>query len=235
MPNQRLGRYLAPHPSILIPNMKVLFEDNYILAINKPVGLQSDADMRRHLCAEDWVGDYLRRTYPWKKQLITGLAHRLDRAASGVLLFGLTPAALKSLLAQFEARTVGKFYLALLEKAPTETEGELVHWLKKDNEQKRSIVVNPHTKQSQECRLRYKVLEQKAGKCLVEVELLTGRYHQIRAQFAAIGCPIVGDAKYGAKPLKAEASMIYLHSHRLVFDHPKTGERTEVKVEPEWL
>ncbi len=215
--------------------MHILHEDNYLLAFNKPSGLQSDADSKGHLCAEDRVGDYLKRTYPWKKQLRAGLAHRLDRAASGILLFGLTTAALKSFLAQFEARTVGKFYLALLEKAPTEAEGELVHWLKKDPVQKRSLIVNPHTKQSQECRLRYKVLEQKQGKCLVEVELLTGRYHQIRAQLATIGCPVVGDEKYGAKPIKSAVSMIYLHCHRLVFDHPKTGERMEVKSEPDWL
>ncbi|MBK8565271.1 MAG: RNA pseudouridine synthase [Saprospiraceae bacterium] len=214
--------------------MKILQEDNYLLAVNKPSGIQSDADRRGNLCAEDWVGDYLKRTYPWKKQLKAGLAHRLDRAASGVLLFGLTPAALKSLLAQFEARTVGKHYLALLEKAPPEPEAELVHWLKKDDAQKRSVVVNPQTKHSQECKLRYKVLENRQGKCLVEVELLTGRYHQIRAQMAAIGCPVVGDEKYGAMPIKPGVSMIYLHCHRLVFDHPKTGERMEVKVEPAW-
>lgn len=214
--------------------MKILLEDNYFLALNKPAGIQSDADRRGHLCAEDWVGDYLKRTYPWKKQLIAGLAHRLDRAASGILLFGLTPAAMKSLLAQFEARTVGKFYLALLEKAPPEPAGELVNWLKKDDQQKRAVVVNPHTKQSKECKLRYKILEQKKGKCLVEVELLTGRYHQIRAQFAAIGCPVVGDEKYGGKPIKSDVSMTYLHCHRLVFDHPKTGERVEVSALPTW-
>jgi 23S rRNA pseudouridine1911/1915/1917 synthase len=224
---------LIPCSSFLIP-MQILQEDNYLLAVNKPSGIQSDADRRRNLCAEDWAGDYLKRTYPWKKQLRAGLAHRLDRAASGVLLFGLTSAALKSLLAQFEARTVGKFYLALLEKTPSEAEGELMHWLKKDDVQKRSVVVNPQTKHSQQCKLRYKVLEEKAGRCLVEVELLTGRYHQIRAQMAAIGCPVVGDEKYGAKAIKSNVSMIYLHCHRLVFDHPKTGERMEVKVEPAW-
>lgn len=214
--------------------MKVLHEDNYLLAIDKPSGLQADADRHRNPSAEEEVAAYLQKNYPWKKQLAAGLAHRLDRAASGVLLFGLTPAALKSLLAQFEARTVGKFYLALLEKTPTQPEGELVHWLKKDNIGKRSVVVNPHTKQSQECRLRYKVVENKSGKCLVEIELLTGRYHQIRAQFAAIGCPVLGDEKYGAKPIKSDVSMIYLHCHRLAVDHPKTGERVEVSAQPTW-
>lgn len=222
--------------------MNVLLEDNYLLAIQKPAGLQSDADRHGNPCAEHQVENYLRKAYPWKKQLIAGLAHRLDRAVSGVLLFGLTPAALKALLAQFEARTVGKFYIAILEKAPPQDEGELVHWLKKDNAAKRSIVVNPQTKQSQECRLRYKVLRSEKEKCLVEIELLTGRYHQIRAQMSAIGCPVAGDEKYGAKSkrpgdsrsLGHSDSMIYLHCQRLVFDHPKTGERMEVKVEPGW-
>jgi 23S rRNA pseudouridine1911/1915/1917 synthase len=215
--------------------MTIIHEDNYLLAMNKPSGLQSDSDRHGHHCAEYQVAHHLRKTYPWKKQLKAGLAHRLDRAASGLLLFGLTPAALKSLLAQFEARTVGKFYLAVLEQCPPQDEGELKHWLKKDDVQKRSVVVNPQTKHSQECRLRYKVLQKKEGKNLVEIELLTGRYHQIRAQMGAIGCPVVGDDKYGAKPVKSDVSMIYLHSHRLIFDHPKTGERTELSVEPDWL
>ncbi|MCU0345323.1 MAG: RluA family pseudouridine synthase [Saprospiraceae bacterium] len=224
---------------------QVLHDDNYLLAINKPSGLQSDADQHRNLCAEDWVGDYLKRTYPWKKQLRAGLAHRLDRAVSGVLLFGTTQAALKNLLAQFEARTVGKFYLAMLVNCPPEDEGELVHWLRKDDAEKRAVLAKSTTKTAHECRLRYKVLNKSEGKNLVEIALLTGRYHQIRAQMAAIGCPVLGDGKYGGTPIGKRSNesksairtpeMIYLHSHRLVFDHPKTGERMEVSSEPEWL
>lgn len=210
--------------------LPILFEDNYFLAINKPSGLQSDKDKFRNPSVEREVAEYFRKTFPWKKQLVVGLTHRLDRAVSGVLLIAKTPATVKSLAAQFEARTVGKFYLAILEKCPSAEEGELVHWLKKDALQKRAIVVNPHTKASQECRLRYKILQKKGDKCLAEIELLTGRYHQIRVQLSAIGCPVLGDDKYGGKPIKSDISMIHLHSNRLVFDHPKTGERLEVSA-----
>ncbi|MCF8243861.1 MAG: RNA pseudouridine synthase [Saprospiraceae bacterium] len=212
--------------------LPILFEDNYLLAVNKPPGMQSDKDKWRHPSAEVEVTVYYKITYPLKKQLAAVMAHRLDRAVSGVLLFAKTPAAIKSLGAQFEERTVGKFYLAILEKCPPQDEGELVHWLKKDNEQKRAVIVNPHTKASKECRLRYKVLQKKGDQCLVEIELLTGRYHQIRVQMGTIGCPVLGDEKYGAKAIKSDLTMIGLHSHRLLFDHPKTGERMEVTTPP---
>lgn len=212
--------------------LPILFEDNYLLAIDKPAGLQSDADRHRNPSAETQVADYFRKTFPWKKQLVVGLSHRLDRPVSGVLLFAKTPAAVKALAAQFEARTVGKFYVAILEQCPPQDEGELKHWLKKDDLQKRAVVVNPHTKASQECRLRYKVLQKKEDKCLVEIELLTGRYHQIRVQMATIGCPVLGDEKYGGKIVNKGVSMIHLHCLRLIFDHPKTGERMEVSTPP---
>ncbi len=210
--------------------LPILFEDNYLLAVDKPAGLQSDADRFRNPSAEREVAAYFRKTYPWKKQLVVGLTHRLDRAVSGVLLMAKTPAAVKSLAAQFEARSVGKFYFAILENCPPEDEGELVHWIKRDDLQKRATVVNPHTKASQECRLRYKVLQKKGERCLAEIELLTGRYHQIRVQMSTIGCPVLGDEKYGGKPMKSDISMIHLHAHRLSFDHPKTGERVEVNA-----
>ncbi len=210
--------------------LPILFEDNYLLAIDKPAGLQSDKDKHRNPSVEREVAEYFRKTFPWKKQLVVGLTHRLDRAVSGVLLISKTPATIKSLAAQFEARSVSKFYFAILEKCPPADEGELVHWIKKDDLAKRAVVVNPHTKASQECRLRYKVLEKKGEKCLAEIELLTGRYHQIRVQMAAIGCPVLGDEKYGGGGMKSDISMIHLHAHRLAFDHPKTGERIEVNA-----
>ena len=210
--------------------LPILFEDNYLLAIDKPAGLQSDKDRHRNPSVEREVAEYFRKNFAWKKQLVVGLTHRLDRAVSGVLLLAKTPAAVKSLAAQFEARSVEKHYLAILEKCPPQDEGELVHWIKKDDLAKRAVVVNPHTKASQECRLRYKVLQKKGEKCLAEIELLTGRYHQIRVQMGTIGCPVLDDEKYGGRKSRSDISMIHLHAHRLAFDHPKTGERMEVNA-----
>ncbi|MCB0522038.1 MAG: RluA family pseudouridine synthase [Lewinellaceae bacterium] len=200
----------------------IIFEDNYILAINKPAGLQAEADRWGSPSVELEATAYLEKTYPWKKQLIVGIVHRLDRPVSGVMLLAKTPMALKSLNLQFERRTVRKKYLALVEGELPTASGELVDWLGKDQSERRAVVSSRQDKQARECRLLFQVLETgKDGKSLVEVELLTGRYHQIRAQLAAIGCPIMGDGKYGST--LDGGGMICLHAHSLSVEHPKTG------------
>lgn len=202
--------------------LPILYEDNYLLAVDKPAGLQAEADRWGNPSAQDLVADYLKQKYPWKKQLLAGLVHRLDRPVSGVLLFAITPLALKRMNATFEARGVRKFYTALVEGRPDNDAGELAHWLRKDNALKRAVQAPAQAKDAALCRLRYRVLrEEKAGRSLLEVELLTGRYHQIRAQLALVGCPVVCDDKYGT-PLEKSPSdpMIHLHSARLLFEHP---------------
>jgi 23S rRNA pseudouridine1911/1915/1917 synthase len=205
--------------------LTLLFEDNYLIAVNKPAGLRTEGSPGM----ESEVSKYLRETYPWKKQLITGVVHRLDRQVSGVLLFAKTPMALKVLNRQFEQRPVQKTYAAILEKKPPETNGELRHWLVKDEKNRKAIVGTPKNRQAKECILRYETIAAFENLCLVKIALLTGRYHQIRAQMSATGCPILGDEKYGAQSMTGQQA-IYLHSNELVVLHPKTGEMLRLEA-----
>ncbi len=205
----------------------ILHEDNYLLAAAKPAGLQAENDRWGNPSMEGQVTAYLKKKYPWKKQLITGVVHRLDRKVSGVMLFAITPMALKHLGMQFEKRTVKKIYLAVVENAMPGQVGELSHWLKKDVKNRKAVISNASDKQARQCRLKYKVIAVSPGKNLVEIELLTGRYHQIRAQLGACGCPIIGDQKYGSSIATGD-QMICLHARRLVVVHPKTNEEVEI-------
>lgn len=210
--------------------LSIVFEDNYLLAINKPHGLLSEGGRPGESSAVSLVSAYLKENFPWKKQWRAGLAHRLDRPATGVLLFAKTPLALKTVQQSFELRAVGKFYRLLVEGAPTSAKGELEHWLKKDDAQQKAVLAKPAQKNAGLCRLRYEVLQATDGFSLVQVELLTGKYHQIRAQMALSGCPVVGDAKYGATPLTGAnpPPLIYLHANKLRLPHPVSKEIVEI-------
>jgi 23S rRNA pseudouridine1911/1915/1917 synthase len=148
-----------------------------------------------------------------------------------VLLLAKTPAALKALGGQFEKREVRKIYLAVAEGKLPLPKGELTHWLRKNALNRRSVVVEAGAPEARECRLLYRVLGERDGRSLVEIELLTGRYHQIRAQLAAVGCPVAGDVKYGASSrVGEEGESICLHAWRLAFRHPKTGEPVDMEA-----
>ncbi len=203
--------------------LNIIYEDNYLLVLNKPAGLQVEADKFGNPSLENQVRSYLDKAYPWKKQLITGIVHRLDRPVSGVIIFALTPMALKKVRGSFELGMVRKNYLAILEKCPTEKKGELVHWLRKDNAEKKAIVENPHSKGAKLAKLKYSVLMTNSIGTLADIELGTGRYHQIRAQFGALGCPVYGDKKYGAIHDSGNHG-IWLHSHKMAIEHPKDGK-----------
>lgn len=210
MPDSSAGFELSQH---------IIFEDNYLLALNKTPGLSVEG-----ACGlSGKVSEYLNATYPWKKQLITGVVHRLDRPVSGVLLFAKTTMALKNLNQQFAKRSISKYYLAVCENSPPEPCGLLVHWLLKDKAMRKALTVPPNTPEAKEARLKYQLLQQVGNHSLLALELLTGRYHQIRAQLAAAGCPIANDELYGGHVDGGYPGGIYLHAHRLSFVHPKTG------------
>lgn len=177
---------------------------------------------------EDLIGDYLSEK---EKKPFVGIVHRLDRVTSGVLLIAKRKSALRHLNQQFADRTISKTYLAILAKAPPQTTGRLDHWLQKDQKNKKSIIWQEEREDAQIASLRYEVIEEKNGRFLTEVILETGRYHQIRAQFAAIGCPIVGDEKYGSTIDPAHRN-IALHAASLTFVNPETEETNTIKAPP---
>ncbi|MEM9990852.1 MAG: RluA family pseudouridine synthase, partial [Bacteroidota bacterium] len=149
---------------------------------------------------------------------------RIDRPASGVILFAKTPRAAQSLNVQFQERSVEKTYLAVVGQLPDPKEGTLEHLLQRNARTNKAQVVSAKTKQSKQATLHYRWLSSIERYHLLEVQLQTGRYHQIRAQLAAIGSPLKGDVKYGFRRSNADRS-IHLHAWKLSFTHPVNGER----------
>jgi 23S rRNA pseudouridine1911/1915/1917 synthase len=198
----------------------VLLEDGPILAINKPAGLLTQAPPGvPSLEAE--VKAWLKERFAKPGNVYLGIPHRLDRAVSGVIAFTRNSKAAARMADQFEQRTVRKIYWAVVEGIPDPPAAELTDWILKLPEQSRAEVVPPNTPGARECRLSYRLLATRENESLVEVELHTGRMHQIRVQFANRGWPIIGDTQYGStrSPFPQE-QRITLHAHSLTFQHP---------------
>ncbi len=197
----------------------VLYKNNQLIAFNKPGGLPVQNDKTGDISLQALAEIYCKGK--------ADLVHRIDRPASGVVLFARTHSALVDLNEQFKERKVQKTYLAVVGQAPPQPEGTLVHYLLK-NARKNISIAHPEEKPGSEyAELRYRQLAASDRYFLLEIELLTGRHHQIRAQLAAIGCPIKGDNKYGFKRANADRS-IHLHAWKLRFEHPVTREREEI-------
>ncbi|MCC6279500.1 MAG: RluA family pseudouridine synthase [Saprospiraceae bacterium] len=208
--------------------MQIIFEDYYLLAVNKPAGLSSESGKERHPSAEQealmYFTQQLQKNSSSKRLKETPYlraVHRLDRASSGVLVFAKTKQALSALMLQFEQRSVEKVYQAVVEKKPPSPSGHLANWLLKDESGRKALISEKQVKDSQHCLLDYTTLPREDKTILLEVHPATGRFHQIRAQLAHIGCPIAGDVLYGGKPWQEH--QIKLHAQRLRFTHPKTG------------
>ena len=197
----------------------VLYKNNQLIAFNKPTGLPVQGDKTGDTALSNLGEIYC------KSKLF--LIHRLDRPASGVTLFAKTPGALASLNEQFRLRQVEKVYLAAVQERPPKDEDTLVHYLKKNGRTNRTQVFDEEQAGSKKAELSYRYLGSTDYYHLLETRLHTGRHHQIRAQLAAIGCPIKGDVKYGAKRGNPGRS-IHLHAWKLRFRHPVSGEWEEV-------
>lgn len=201
--------------------LKVLFEDNHCLAVFKPAGVLTMGDRTGDVSLVDLAREYLRQKYDKPGNVFVGVVHRLDRPVSGVLLFARTSKAAARLSEQFRKHTVRKVYHCVVEGHPTEASGELVDWLAKDESQNRSRVVQ-RSDEAKLSRLSYRCLKSAGSLSLLEIELLTGRSHQIRVQLSSRGLPICGDAKYGSKT-KLDG-WLALHAAALTFEHPTQHE-----------
>jgi 23S rRNA pseudouridine1911/1915/1917 synthase len=197
----------------------VLYKNNQLIAFNKPGGLPVQNDKTGDLSLQALAEIYCKGK--------VDLVHRIDRPASGVVLFARTHSALVDLNEQFKERKVHKTYLAVVGQAPPQPEGTLVHYLVKNARKNISVALPEEKPGAEYAELRYRQIAASDRYFLLEIELLTGRHHQIRAQLAAIGCPIKGDNKYGFKRANADRS-IHLHAWKLSFEHPVTREREEV-------
>ncbi len=201
-------------------NFTVIYEDNHLIAINKPAGWLVQGDETGDTPLSEYVKDYIKQRYNKPGAVFLGTIHRLDRPVSGAVVFARTSKALERMNKLFEERKVHKTYLAVVENRPEELEGVLLHFISKSQEKN---IVHVSSKQNNKhykfAKLEYKLLGGIGDQYLLEVKPHTGRPHQIRAQLAKIGCPIRGDIKYGAKKVN-EDGRIHLHSVALEFEHP---------------
>lgn len=199
----------------------VIYKNNQLIAFNKPstLSVQPDKSEEKSLLE---LGEIYAKS---KLQLL----HRIDRPASGIVLFGKTPKATRVLNAQFQARSIVKTYLAVVKKPPSQTEGELVHYLQKNTKYNKAYCQSQPTKGAKEAILNYQIIAASDNYHLLSIDLKTGRHHQIRAQLATIGSPIKGDVKYGARRSNKDRS-IHLHAWKLAFAHPVTSERITLQA-----
>jgi 23S rRNA pseudouridine1911/1915/1917 synthase len=209
--------------------LSILYEDNHIIAVNKRPADIVQGDKSGDVPLSDRVREHLREKYGKPGNVYLGVPHRLDRPTSGVVLFARTEKALARLSALFREGGVRKIYWALLCEKPSPEAGDLTHRLRRNASLNKSFVGSGPD--SKEARLSYRLLASLERYHLVEIELHTGRHHQIRAQFAAIGCHIKGDLKYGA-PRSNPGGGIHLHARSASFAHPVRGALVTIVAPP---
>ena len=199
--------------------MDILYEDNHIIIVNKAVGEIVQGDKTGDKPLSEMVADYLKAKYAKPGAAFVGVPHRLDRPTSGVVVLAKTSKALGRLNEMFRCGDVKKTYWALVGNRPPAEEADLVHWLLRNEKQNKSYAYDREKPGTKQAVLHYRLLVSLTNYHLVEVELKTGRHHQIRCQLAKIGCPIKGDLKYGAPRSNPDGS-ISLHARRVRFVHP---------------
>ena len=212
-------------------DLEILFEDNHLIALNKRPADIVQGDKSGDVPLSERLKDYLKARYGKPGRVFIGVPHRLDRPASGVVLFARTSKALQRLAAQFRQGEVRKLYWALVQSRPPKEQDTLVHQLLRNASQNKSYVCQGPRPGSRESRLSYRLLLSLERYHLLEVELATGRHHQIRAQLAHIGCPIKGDLKYGARRSNPGGG-IHLHSRELSLLHPVKGTPLTILADP---
>lgn len=209
------------------PQLEILCEDGPVIAVNKPSGVISQGAPHGVDSLVAQVKEYLKVKYNKPGNVYLGVPHRLDRPVSGAVVFSRNSKCAARLSEQFASRQVRKIYLAILERPPQPAEGELEDWIYRIPDESRVEISSEANPAAKIARLKYRTLDTHQGKALVEIELETGRMHQIRIQFGSRGCPVVGDRQYGAKtsfPGISSADRvtapIALHAHQLTILHP---------------
>lgn len=203
-------------------DIDILYEDNHLIAVAKKAGDIVQGDKTGDIPLSELVKDCLKEKYQKQGNVFLGVVHRIDRPVSGVVLFSKTSKALPRLNKMFaEHKAVRKTYLAIVANKPQQLQGTLIHWLTRNEKQNTARAYDREVPGSKKAVLDYRLLAQSERYFLLEIELHTGRHHQIRCQLAKIGCPIRGDLKYGA-PRSNPDGGISLHAWRLQLEHPVT-------------
>ncbi len=208
-------------------NLEVLFEDNHIIIVNKKAGDITQGDKTGDKPLSDVVKEYVKDKYNKPGNVFIGTVHRLDRPTSGVLIFARTSKALERLNKMLREKTIDKTYWALVKDTPRKPIDSLINFLKKDSKKNKSFVYKKEVEGSKKAILHYKVIKKLDNYSLLEIDLETGRHHQIRTQLSHIGSPIKGDLKYGFKRSNKDGS-ISLHARKIEFIHPVSKEKISI-------
>jgi len=216
---------------------QVLFEDNHIIIVNKKAGDIVQADVYDDKTLRDEVKDYIKEKYNKPGNVFLGVVHRIDRPVTGAVIFARTSKALARLNDMFRNRNLQKIYWAVVDQAPPKDEDYLVNYVRKDITKNKSFITAETNPDAVRAELSYKLLAASDRYFLLQVELFTGRHHQIRTQLASVGCRIKGDLKYGFPRSNPDAS-IHLHARSLKFQHPVSKEEVSIVAptpnEPLW-
>lgn len=207
--------------------MTVVYEDNHIIIVNKTASEIVQGDKTGDVPLSETVKQYLKEKYQKPGNVFIGVTHRLDRPVSGLVVFAKTSKALSRLNEMFKNSEVKKTYWAIVKQTPPETEGELVNYLVRNEKQNKSYAYDTEKPGSKKAVLHYRLIARSDNYSLLEVDLKTGRHHQIRCQLAKMGCPIKGDLKYGFPRSNPDGS-ICLHARRVRFVHPVSKELIDV-------
>ncbi|WP_333600426.1 RluA family pseudouridine synthase [Flavobacterium sp.] len=208
-------------------NLQILHEDNHIIVVNKRVGDIVQGDKTGDKPLSEVVKEYIKDKYQKPGEVFLGVVHRLDRPTTGIVVFARTSKALTRLNEMFSQRETQKTYWAVVKNKPPKTTDNLVHFLKRNEKNNTSKAHTKEVPESKKASLDYTIIKELDNYFVLEINLHTGRHHQIRAQLAAIGCPIKGDLKYGFDRSNPDGG-IHLHARKLVFIHPVTKESLEI-------
>ena len=211
-------------------NLKVLYEDNHVIIINKRVGDIVQGDKTGDLPLSEVVKQYIAEKYRKKGNVFLGVVHRLDRPTSGIVIFARTSKALERLNKMLHDKQISKTYWAIVKNKPVQEKDTLAHYLKKNSKNNKSTVFIKEAEGSKKAILHYKLIKELDNYYLLEIDLETGRHHQIRAQLAAIKCPIKGDLKYGFNRSN-KGGGISLHAREIKFIHPVSEDTIHVVAE----
>jgi 23S rRNA pseudouridine1911/1915/1917 synthase len=210
-------------------NLQVLHEDNHIIVVNKRVGDIVQGDKTGDQPLSDVVKEYLKEKYLKPGEVYLGVVHRLDRPTTGIVVFAKTSKALTRLNEMFKNRDTQKTYWAVVKNSPEKSADTLQHYLKRNSQNNTSKAYIKEVPESKLARLDYKVIFKLNHYSVLEINLYTGRHHQIRAQLAAIDCPIKGDLKYGFNRSNPDGG-IHLHARKLAFVHPVSKELLQLEA-----
>ncbi|HQW68581.1 MAG TPA: RNA pseudouridine synthase [Flavobacterium sp.] len=208
-------------------NLQILHEDNHIIVVNKRVGDIVQGDKTGDKPLSEVVKEYIKEKYNKPGEVFLGVVHRLDRPTTGIVVFARTSKALERLNAMFSNRETQKTYWAVVKNKPPKTSDNLIHFLKRNEKNNTSKAHLKEVPESKKASLDYTIFKELNNYFALEINLHTGRHHQIRAQLQAIGCPIKGDLKYGFDRSNPDGG-IHLHARKLIFTHPVSKENIEI-------